>query len=54
MSQFPSVAVRRASRKKAARHAGSRHELDIIEPFHSPKMRVWHCAQTRGFPAPEK
>jgi hypothetical protein len=36
----PSVAVNRESRKNAARHAGSRHEFDIIEPFHSAKI-LW-------------
>src|SRR5262249_43988051 len=53
-SQFPSVAVRRASKKNAALQAGSRQAFDIIDPFHSWKMRWWHWPQTRGFPAPEK
>jgi hypothetical protein len=35
----PSVAVNRESRKNAALQAGSRQELDIIEPFHSAKIR---------------
>ena len=44
--QSPSVETARDSRKKAARQTGSRHEFDIIDPFHSSKMRwwqVWHC-----------
>jgi hypothetical protein len=53
-SQLPSVAVSRARRKNAALQAGSRHEFDIIDPFHSLKMRWWHWPQTRGFPGPEK
>jgi len=35
----PSVAVNRESKKNAALQAGSRQELDIIEPFHSAKIR---------------
>src|SRR5262245_18574012 len=54
MPHVPSVAVNRVSRKKAARQAGSRHEFDIIEPFHSAKIRWWHWAHTRGLPLTEK
>src|SRR5262245_1872267 len=53
-SQLPSVAVSRARRKNAALQAGSRQEFDIIDPFHSWKMRLWHWPQTPGFPGPEK
>jgi hypothetical protein len=51
-SQLPSVAVRREMRRKAPRQPGSRQELDIIEPFHSSKMRVWQLSQTPGLFAP--
>src|SRR5689334_10960408 len=39
--QFPSVETPRESRKKAARQTGSRHEFDIMEPFHSSKIFWW-------------
>src|SRR4029079_11836668 len=43
----PSAVVEnaRASKRKAPRHTGSRHEFDIIDPFHSSKIfwwQVWH------------
>src|ERR1700733_6492346 len=46
VSQLPLVDVTRASRRNAPRHTGSRHEFDIMEPFHSSKIfwwQVWHC-----------
>src|SRR5438093_11361544 len=46
VSHSPWAEVARARSRKAARHAGSRHALDIIEPFHSSKIlrwQVWHC-----------
>src|SRR6266700_2079995 len=46
VSHSPLAEVARASPRKAARQAGSRHELDIMEPFHSSKIfwwQVWHC-----------
>src|SRR5215217_2117246 len=52
MSQPPSVAVSRAISRKAPRHPGSRQELDIIEPFHSLKIREWQVSQTPGLLAP--
>src|SRR4051794_981446 len=54
MSQWPSVDTRRAIKKNAPRHTGSRHEFDIIEPFHSSKICLWQVAQTPGFAEPEK
>src|SRR5512134_4148268 len=51
-SQLPSVAVRRAISRKAPRQPGSRQELDIIEPFHSAKMRLWQLSHTPGLLAP--
>jgi hypothetical protein len=39
VSHSPFVEVARASSRKAARQTGSRQEFDIIEPFHSSKMR---------------
>src|SRR5882672_1900216 len=46
VSHSPLAEVARAKARKAARHAGSRHALDIMEPFHSSKIfwwQVWHC-----------
>src|SRR5919197_4331947 len=46
VSHSPLAEISRASRRKAARQRGSRHALDIIEPFHSSKIflwQVWHC-----------
>src|ERR1041384_4297838 len=45
-SQLPLVEVTRASSRNAPRPTGSRHEFDIMEPFHSSKIfwwQVWHC-----------
>ncbi len=39
----------RASRRNAARQAGSRHELDIIDPFHSSKIRAWQVWHWPGW-----
>src|SRR6266540_7509845 len=39
--QSPLVEVARARSRKAARHTGSRQELDIIEPFHWSKIFWW-------------
>jgi hypothetical protein len=52
VSQLPSVAVRREMRRNAPRHPGSRHEFDIIDPFHSSKIRPWQVSQTPGLLAP--
>src|SRR5512134_892650 len=52
VSQLPSVAVKREMSKKAPRQPGSRHELDIIDPFHSPQILVWQELQTPGLLAP--
>src|SRR5215831_16896489 len=41
MSQLPWVDTIFDSRKKAPRHTGSRHEFDIIDPFHSSKIFWW-------------
>src|SRR6266545_283416 len=54
MSQLPSVAVSREMRRKAPRHPGSRQALDIIEPFHSLKIRPWQLSQTPGLLAPSQ
>src|SRR5579864_3242701 len=46
VSHSPLAEVTRESSRNAARHAGSRHELDIMEPFHSSKIFWWqvlHC-----------
>src|SRR5580693_4166340 len=48
VSQSPAVEVSRATSRKAPRQPGSRHELDIIEPFHSLKMRPWQVAHLAG------
>jgi hypothetical protein len=53
MSQLPSVDTKRAISKKAPRHTGSRHEFDIMEPFHSSKMLLWQVAHAPGLPWPE-
>src|SRR5262245_49403922 len=45
-SQLPLVETSRARSRKAARQTGSRHEFDIIDPFHSSKIfwwQLWHC-----------
>src|SRR3954451_22315802 len=45
VSHSPCAEVERESARKAARHTGSRHEFDIMEPFHSSKIfwwQVWH------------
>src|SRR5215470_13218686 len=45
VSHSPLVDTVRASKRNAPRHTGSRHEFDIIEPFHSSKIfwwQVWH------------
>src|SRR5262245_24059413 len=39
--QSPSVEVWRAESRKAERQMGSRQAFDIMEPFHSSKMRLW-------------
>src|SRR5215213_312199 len=52
LAQSPSVAVRREMRRKAPRQPGSRQELDIIDPFHSSKIRPWQVSQTPGLLAP--
>ena len=41
VSQLPAVEVWRATRRKAPRQPGSRQAFDIIEPFHSSKIRPW-------------
>ena len=46
VSHSPLVETVRASSRKAARQTGSRHEFDIIDPFHSSKIfwwQLWHC-----------
>src|SRR5215472_11292271 len=46
VSHSPLAEVARESRRNAARQAGSRQELDIMEPFHSSKIFSWqvsHC-----------
>src|SRR5215212_8413873 len=48
VSQLPSVEVRRAMSRNAARQPGSRHEFDIIEPFHPFQIRLWQELQTPG------
>jgi hypothetical protein len=52
VSQSPSVAVSREISRKAPRQPGSRHELDIIDPFHSSKIRVWQLSQAPGLFTP--
>src|SRR5262249_48475681 len=45
VSHSPLAEVALESKRKAARQAGSRHEFDIMEPFHSSKIfwwQVWH------------
>src|SRR5262245_12102490 len=45
VSQLPLVEISRAESRNAARHAGSRQALAIIEPFHSSNTflwQVWH------------
>src|SRR5579864_4459521 len=52
VSHSPLAEVARDNSRKAARHAGSRHELDIMEPFHSSKIflwQVWHCPGLSSF-----
>src|SRR3982750_2318775 len=46
--QWPSVETPRDSSRKAARHTGSRHEFDIIDPFHSSKIFWWQLAHCPG------
>src|ERR1041384_3649151 len=44
-AHWPWVDRARASSRYAPRHTGSRHEFDIMEPFHSSKIfwwQVWH------------
>src|SRR6185312_7444906 len=53
-SQSPAVEVCRAARRKAARHPGSRQELDIIEPFHSAKILAWQVEQRPGLCGPSQ
>src|SRR3954462_10642143 len=53
-SQSPAVEVCLAARRKAARHPGSRQELDIIEPFHSAKILAWHVEQRPGLCGPSQ
>src|SRR5437660_11786916 len=46
VSHSPLAEVARERSRKAARHAGSRQEFDIMEPFHASKVfwwQVWHC-----------
>src|SRR5437667_11772107 len=46
VSHSPWAELARASCRNAARHAGSRHALDIIDPYHSSQMlrpQVSHC-----------
>src|SRR6185436_14503699 len=45
VSQLPWVEISRAESRNAARQAGSRHALAIVDPFHSSKTflwQVWH------------
>src|SRR5215472_6265991 len=52
VSHSPFAEVFRARNRNAARHAGSRQELDIMEPFHSSKIfwwQVWHCPGLSSF-----
>src|SRR6476661_9189262 len=53
-SQSPAVEVCRAASRKAARHPGSRQELDIIEPFHSAKILAWQVAHRPGLCGPSQ
>jgi hypothetical protein len=52
VSHSPWVETVRASSRKAARQMGSRHELDIIEPFHCSKMRAWQVWHWPGWFCP--
>src|SRR3954466_9999914 len=47
-SQLPAVEVCRATSRKAPRQPGSRHEFDIIEPFHSAKILPWQVEHLPG------
>src|SRR5262249_32928903 len=49
VSHSPLVDTARASKRKAARQTGARHEFDIIEPFHSSKIRRWQFAHWPGW-----
>src|SRR5882724_1822519 len=49
VSQSPLVDSDRASRRNAPRHTGSRHEFDIMEPFHSSKIFWWQVAHWPGW-----
>ena len=49
VSHSPFVDTARASSRKAARQTGSRHEFDIIEPFHSSKIFRWQLAHWPGW-----
>src|SRR4029453_14762869 len=48
--QWPSVDVWRAESRKGGGQIGSRHALDIMEPFHSSKIRLWHDWHCPGLP----
>jgi hypothetical protein len=49
VSHSPFVDTARASSRKAARQTGSRHEFDIIDPFHSSKILRWQLAHWPGW-----
>ena len=48
VSHSPLVDTARASSRKAARQTGSRHEFDIIDPFHSSKILRWQLGALAG------